>query len=621
MKKKNYKITAVTAAITMLISFAPANPFSEFELETSVSATTNNYDEKFLFDDSTGTLCGYIGNETIVEIPSSFDDIKVTAIGSYAFWGNENIEKVIIPEGVVSIKDHGFESCTNLTEISLPDSLTTIEERAFLNCQSIESIILSDFVKIVGDGVFGGCESMKSLSVPCFLNGSDFGLDGDKIKYRHIYKPKTDSAEGSGYECICECGNNSYQFCESQEGITITKCLTDHFNQDIPDELFGLPVVSIADDAFCKQEHLMNLNIPASLTDIGANNFNNDNNKNLKEINVDENNPYFSSENGVLFNKDKTVLLLYPHCSSRDTYTLPHTVKEISGEAFKNAEKLKSITLPANLKKIDETAFTNCNLDNIYYEGAQNEWNYLMDSLENKDIFQNIAVSYNEPYPDRATLALDGSLKVRVSFTNKIKEDDGWTINGNNISTISTTETYTEFDVAAKDFFDDIVIKCGDETKVIFKVSDMIEKYKKSKKTEIKTLAGALEKYCLAAKAYFADEQVTDYSTSWETVKSDIIPYDGQKEEDYVGSTLLLKSKTILRHYYKSNVEGSVPKDSLFYTEQEIFAHRYSSNTGYSVNDYIYKVLSSDSTDENLKNLCVALYYYGKEANNYYSED
>lgn len=87
-----------------------------------------------------------------------------------------------------------------------------------------------------------------------------------------------------------------------------------------------------------------------------------------------------------------------------------------------------------------------------------------------------------------------------------------------------------------------------------------------------------------------------------------------EMEMSYYGSSLLLKSGTILRHYYTENADGRTEKDGYYYIDEVVPAHMYSSIDKYCVNDYIYKVLSSEETSDNLKNLCVALYNYGKAA-------
>ena len=80
----------------------------------------------------------------------------------------------------------------------------------------------------------------------------------------------------------------------------------------------------------------------------------------LCEIIVDDSNPYFFSDNGVLFNKDKTVLLKYPENKRDGTYTVPGGVTEIAAEAFRNNAHLASVILPDGLEKVGAYAFCDC---------------------------------------------------------------------------------------------------------------------------------------------------------------------------------------------------------------------------------------------------------------------
>lgn len=64
--------------------------------------------------------------------------------------------------------------------------------------------------------------------------------------------------------------------------------------------------------------------------------------QNIEEIIVAEDNPYFSSLDGVLFNDDRTILLAYPAAKESDSYTVPESVTEIKESAFYAARNVKS---------------------------------------------------------------------------------------------------------------------------------------------------------------------------------------------------------------------------------------------------------------------------------------
>ena len=87
----------------------------------------------------------------------------------------------------------------------------------------------------------------------------------------------------------------------------------------------------------------------------------------LTTIDVDANNPNYCSVDGVLFNKDKTTLILYPIDNSRTTYSIPNSVITIGNFAFFGCYNLTSIVIPASVTSIGKYAFSGCyGLGTIY---------------------------------------------------------------------------------------------------------------------------------------------------------------------------------------------------------------------------------------------------------------
>lgn len=112
----------------------------------------------------------------------------------------------------------------------------------------------------------------------------------------------------------------------------------------------------IENGAFCGCKNLQEITLPASLNTIeGDNVFLGC--KNLRTINVSPDNPYFSSEDSFLFNKNKTVLLYM--FQKKETVSVPETVEYISESAFKQGG-VKEIILPDSVTEIAEGAFLGC---------------------------------------------------------------------------------------------------------------------------------------------------------------------------------------------------------------------------------------------------------------------
>ena len=87
-------------------------------------------------------------------------------------------------------------------------------------------------------------------------------------------------------------------------------------------------------------------------------------NKKLEKFKVNNDSKYFSATSGVLFNKKKSDIIVYPSASSRTAYSLSNSVRYIAPYAFAGAKNIKSVKLNKGLVFIGELAFLDCkNLD------------------------------------------------------------------------------------------------------------------------------------------------------------------------------------------------------------------------------------------------------------------
>jgi len=80
----------------------------------------------------------------------------------------------------------------------------------------------------------------------------------------------------------------------------------------------------------------------------------------LAEIQVDENNPSYMSEDGVLFTKSKATIVRYPNGKSDSSYAIPNGVTSIGDSAFYQCSGLTNITIPDSVTSIGDGAFDNC---------------------------------------------------------------------------------------------------------------------------------------------------------------------------------------------------------------------------------------------------------------------
>ena len=130
-------------------------------------------------------------------------------------------------------------------------------------------------------------------------------------------------------------------------------------NIAIPATLDGHKVTGIEGyGAFKGCSSLTSIEIPSSVTIIGNGAFYNC--SSLTGINVEENNQKYCSEDGVLFNKNKTELIQYPSKKADKQYVIPSSVTRIESDAFRGCSKLTSIEIPSSVTSIGMLAFRGC---------------------------------------------------------------------------------------------------------------------------------------------------------------------------------------------------------------------------------------------------------------------
>ena len=136
-------------------------------------------------------------------------------------------------------------------------------------------------------------------------------------------------------------GESAFNGCVSLTGVTIPNS-----------------VKSIGNESFAGCEKLKTFTIPASVTNIGRNVFAVC--YCLSTINVDPNNQYFSSKNGILYDKKKTTLIRHPINNGKSSLTIPSFVKVIGPDAFESCGRFTKITIPTSVTRICDSAFVDC---------------------------------------------------------------------------------------------------------------------------------------------------------------------------------------------------------------------------------------------------------------------
>ena len=178
----------------------------------------------------------------------------------------------------------------------IPDSVTEIDDFAFYKCAGIKKIVIPNSVTVIGDYAFAYCVSLTSIDIP---------------------------------NSVIEIGDKAFSYCEKLSTVTL------------PDSIKQLR-------AFQNCYHLT-ISIPKSITKIDITGV---------YFDVHSENPAYSSENGVLFNKDKTRLISCPK-NKQGEYIIPNSVVKIEDNAFGGflyGCNLTSVIIPDSVIKIGRYA-------------------------------------------------------------------------------------------------------------------------------------------------------------------------------------------------------------------------------------------------------------------------
>ncbi len=126
-------------------------------------------------------------------------------------------------------------------------------------------------------------------------------------------------------------------------------------------------VTSLGTSSFANCPYLTTLFIPSSVLTVNVEAYTSL--TGLTKIEVEAGNPNYCSIDGVLFNKDKTSLVLYPQARKMSTYSIPEGVVTIEASAFGNCREITTVKIPNSVTTLNDMVFYNCiNLSSIVCE-------------------------------------------------------------------------------------------------------------------------------------------------------------------------------------------------------------------------------------------------------------
>lgn len=345
----------------------------------------------YAFAGSSATVCP---TWTSVEIPAT-----VTEIGEGAFYYNAKMTTFTFKKneegkiGVTSLPTKMFYNCSQLKTIEIPTEITKISDYAFYGCTVLPNVTLPATITEIGGYAFYGCKAFTAFTVPASVQsiGNNAFYNCNKLT------TVTFAKDEEGKTQITEMGNSVFYGCSVLANIEIPASMVTMGNEVFENctalkklnfapnsvlttvgknffEKAGVTEVSfpnsvttfVENKTFYNATNLVTVTLPDSLElpdDFNPNNLFYSAAK-LTTINVNADSLNYSSQDGVLFNKDGSILLCYPiaktlaatETAAANEYTVPDTVEQIGTYAFYKT-LVKIVHIPASVEVIGERAF------------------------------------------------------------------------------------------------------------------------------------------------------------------------------------------------------------------------------------------------------------------------
>lgn len=418
---------------TELIRFPKSSPIEIYEIPEGVLRIVSN-----AFDETE--------NLKTVTVPESLENILRTIFKESSVYLNpqnweEDVfyvgdclvevdretkaENIVIREGTRKIEAYAFSWCDNVKSITIPDSVEVIGPQAFVSCSSLEKVYIGSGVKDMSGSPFdfeiegSPCSKLKSIDVSennehfRSVDGVLFSKDMAKLIQYPYGKTQKEYTVPDSVTCIYP---GAFRYCNGLtkliigKGITVIDFIMLYGNDNIETVVLPDTLTKLDAGAF-KYSGIKYIDIPDSVTYLGSEAMTGcsrletvnigkgvsyiDNcaigSDVLKAVNVDRENKYFTSENGVLYSKDKTELCIYPVNAEGKVYRIPDSVKVIRPGAIGNSNYLEKIYVGEQTEKIGNGNFYGYKKEyyddyrtqttyEIYYDGTEKQWNKLFES-------------------------------------------------------------------------------------------------------------------------------------------------------------------------------------------------------------------------------------------------
>ena len=354
-----------------------------------------------------------INTELYESISGSNTYIYTLANGNFIISINEDVPELPPDTLLMTYGDFEYQICTDGIRIvhyvgedrhvTIPDYIngypvTTLGFLSFTDCTFLESVQLPETLTSIEDGVYG------------FPDYKPLSAFGDCTALTSVVIPG--SVKRIGNLAFCRCSSLSrVTLCEGIEEIGL-----DSFGK-CPITSIQLPhsTVLIEQNSFYRT-NITSVTIPANVSNLHPLAFYE---CQLTEINVDSNNPYYDSDDGVLFAEGYEHLLAYPMNRPVDWYAIPETCMSVYYYAFERECQIRGLILPDAFDVITYISELPMSLEYIQVSESNPYYSSVDGVLFSKDL--KSLLIYPCSRPDAAYAVPAGTENIRaIAFRNSM---------------------------------------------------------------------------------------------------------------------------------------------------------------------------------------------------------
>ena len=333
LESEEYSVESLTAGKTSLI-YNTQGEDTEGNIQTVIPSMNDEYAEKF--EIIKGELLLYASSQLEYDIAvgmgikvSPYIIVDGVLLSANVNLGLQTTDGVVtLPERVTEIGQGAFSGVEGLKEIIIPGTVKVIQDDAFSYNTEIEKVTMQYGVESIGKNAFSSCNSLKEVIIP---------------------------------DSVLEMGGNAFAYCSNLEKVQLSNNITSLEEQTFIScsKLIMINIPSslqrISTQVFSGCTKLDNIHIPAGVTSISVNAFVDC--INLYNLTIDKGNSTYEVEDGIIYAKDNSTLIMLASIATKETITIKEGVRRLDESSLGMCTSMITLKLPESLEYINGRAF------------------------------------------------------------------------------------------------------------------------------------------------------------------------------------------------------------------------------------------------------------------------